>query len=117
MSHDVGRVKPSQAPLPESPPAPDLAAGLQALRKRIDTIDTQLLGLLNARAAVVADIYALKRSHGVARLDQSRANAIVDSLAAASAGPLGPDDVRALFEPLLKFFVERYSPPDSPDAP
>ena len=116
MSHD-GRFMPSPVPMSDSPPTPELAAGLQALRKRIDTIDTQLLGLLNARAAVVADIYALKRAHGVARLDQSRANAILDSLAAANAGPLGPDDVRALFEPLLKFFVERYSPPEGVDAP
>jgi chorismate mutase len=89
----------------------DLDAGLQALRKRIDTIDTQLLGLLNARAAVVADIYALKRAHGAARFDRARTNAILDSLAAASAGPLNADDVRALFEPMLKFFVERYAPP------
>lgn len=117
MSRDLGRATLSPAPISDSPPNPELAAGLQALRKRIDTIDRQLLGLLNARAAVVADIYALKHEHGVARLDQSRAHAILDSLAAASAGPLGPDDVRALFEPLLKFFVERYSPPAGADAP
>jgi 3-deoxy-7-phosphoheptulonate synthase / chorismate mutase len=97
--------------------ATDLEAGLQALRKRIDTIDTQLLGLLNARAAVVADIYALKRANGVARLDRTRTNAILDSLAAASAGPLKPEDVRALFEPMLKFFVERYAPPEDPASP
>jgi len=95
----------------------ELEADLQPLRKRIDTIDTQLLGLLNARAAVVADIYALKRAHGVARLDTQRTNAILDSLAAASAGPLGADDVRALFGPMLTFFVERYAPPSGPDVP
>ena len=38
--------------------------GIQPLRERVDAIDAQLLSLLNARAAVVADIYALKARHG-----------------------------------------------------
>ncbi len=42
----------------------------------------------NARAAVVADIYALKARHGVTRFDSARTGAILDRLAAASAGPL-----------------------------
>jgi chorismate mutase len=87
-------------------------AHLEALRHRVDTIDTQLLGLLNARAAVVADIYALKQRRGVTRLDRVRTGAILDRLAAASAGPLNAEDVRALFAPILKYFVERYSPPE-----
>jgi chorismate mutase / prephenate dehydratase len=85
--------------------------GIQPLRERVDAIDAQLLSLLNARAAVVADIYALKARHGVTRFDGARTGAILDRLAAASKGPLTGDDVRALFAPMLKFFVERYSPP------
>jgi 3-deoxy-7-phosphoheptulonate synthase / chorismate mutase len=90
--------------------AADLESGLQALRKRIDSIDIQLLGLLNARAAVVADVYALKRANGITRFDPARTQAILDTLAAATAGPLSADDVRALFEPILQFFVESYAP-------
>jgi chorismate mutase len=86
-------------------------ASLQTLRDRVDAIDTQLLSLLNARAAVVADIYALKKSQGVNRLDRARTRAILDRLAALNAGPLAPADVRELFTPLLKFYVERYAPP------
>jgi len=86
-------------------------AGIQPLRERVDAIDAQLLSLLNARAEVVADIYALKTRHGVSRFDRSRTGAILDRLAAASQGPLTGDDVRALFTPLLQYFVERYSPP------
>jgi chorismate mutase / prephenate dehydratase len=85
--------------------------GIQPLRERVDAIDAQLLSLLNARAAVVADIYALKARHGVTRFDGTRTGAILDRLAAASKGPLTGDDVRALFTPMLKYFVERYSPP------
>jgi chorismate mutase / prephenate dehydratase len=85
--------------------------GIQPLRERVDAIDAQLLSLLNARAAVVADIYALKARHGVTRFDGARTGAILDRLAAASKGPLTGEDVRALFTPMLKYFVERYSPP------
>src|SRR3954469_2713385 len=84
---------------------------IQPLRARVDAIDAQLLSLLNERAAVVADIYALKAHHGRARFDGARTGPILDKLAAASTGPLTGDDVRALFTPLLKYFVERYSPP------
>ena len=117
MSGHVKGFTPAQMPTPESPPAATLEAGLQPLRKRIDAIDSQLLGLLTARAAVVADIYALKRAHGSARFDRKRTDEILDSLAAASAGPLDAADVRALFEPMLKFFVERYAPREDAGTP
>ena len=84
---------------------------IQPLRERVDAIDLQLLRLLNARAEVVADIYALKALHGVTRFDSTRTGAILERLAAASAGPLSDEDVRAIFTPVLKYFVERYSPP------
>jgi len=95
----------------DAPPACDLDADLRPLRDRVDAIDAQLLSLLNARATVVADIYAVKARHGAPRFDGARTDAILDRLAAASSGPLSRDDVRALFTPLLKYFVERYSPP------
>jgi chorismate mutase len=101
----------SGKPLPHSAPARDFEASIQPLRERVDAIDLQLLALLNARAEVVAEIYALKTRHGVTRFDSARTSAILDRLAAASAGPLSDDDVRALFTPLLKYFVEHYSPP------
>ena len=94
--------------------SPGFERELEALRQRIDTIDMQLLGLLNARAAVVADVYSLKGRHGVTRLDRARTDAILDRLADASAGPLPPQDVRIIFESLLQFFVERYAPPQEP---
>ena len=88
----------------------DYETEIRPLRDRIDAIDAQLLSLLNARAAVVTDIYALKARHGVTRFDSARTGAILDRLAAASSGPLSGDDVRALFTPLLKYFVERFAP-------
>jgi chorismate mutase len=101
----------SSQPLRSGPAAEEFDSSIQALRERIDAIDHQLVGLLNARAAVVADVYALKARHGVTRFDQARTGAILERLAASSAGPLTGDDIRALFTPLLKYFVERYTPP------
>jgi chorismate mutase len=81
---------------------------LAALRERVDAIDTQLLALLNARAAVVRDIYALKKAQGVPRFNQARTDAILQRLAADNQGPLSAQEVRALFTPLLEFFVKDY---------
>lgn len=88
-------------------------AELGALRERVDAIDTQLLALLNARAAVVRDIYTLKEQQGVPRFNQARTDAILQRLVADNQGPLEPDDVRDLFTPLLEFFVQRYRTADS----
>jgi chorismate mutase len=83
-------------------------AELAALRERVDAIDTQLLALLNARAAVVRDIYTLKEEQGVPRFNQARTDSILQRLTADNQGPLSAPEVRALFTPLLDFFVKRY---------
>jgi 3-deoxy-7-phosphoheptulonate synthase/chorismate mutase len=85
-----------------------LEAELAALRERVDAIDTQLLALLNARAAVVRDIYAVKQRQGVPRFNQARTDAILQRLTADNQGPLSAQEVRALFTPLLEFFVKDY---------
>jgi len=85
-----------------------LETELAALRERVDAIDTQLLALLNARAAVVRDIYTLKKEQGVPRFNQARTDAILQRLTADNQGPLSAQDVRALFTPLLEFFVKGY---------
>jgi len=81
---------------------------LAALRERIDAIDSQLLALLNARAAVVRDIFALKDRAGVARFNRVRTQAILERLVEVNRGPLSAQEVRMVFTPLLEFFVERF---------
>jgi chorismate mutase len=81
---------------------------LVALRDRVDAIDTQLLALLNARAAVVRDIYMLKERQGVPRFNQARTEAILQRLVDENQGPLDAQEVRGLFVPILEFFVQRY---------
>jgi chorismate mutase len=81
---------------------------LGALRQRVDAIDVQLLALLNARAAVVSDIYALKERHGTPRFNRARTEAILERLVGENRGPLTAAEVRHLFTPLLGFFLERF---------
>ncbi|MBX5463452.1 MAG: chorismate mutase [Steroidobacteraceae bacterium] len=81
---------------------------LAALRGRIDAIDSQLLTLLNARAAVVRDIFALKERAGVPRFNRARTEAILQRLVEANRGPLSAQEVRMIFTPLLEFFVEHF---------
>jgi chorismate mutase len=83
-------------------------AELGALRDRVDAIDTQLLALLNARAAVVRDIYAVKERESLPRFNQARTDAILARLIEQNQGPLSAQEVRDVFEPLLVFFVQRY---------
>lgn len=90
---------------------------LQALRERVDAIDTQLLSLLNARAAVVTDIYTLKERHGAPRFNAVRTDAIIERLVKTNRGPLSPKDVRDLFAHMLEFFVERYRGPGDAEKP
>jgi chorismate mutase len=91
-------------------------AELGTLRERVDAIDTQLLALLNARAAVVGDIYTLKEQQGVPRFNQARTEAILQRLVADNQGPLEAGEVRELFTPLLEFFVKRYRTAESGSA-
>lgn len=89
---------------------------VHALRQRVDAIDVQLLALLNARAAVVSDIYALKERHGLPRFNRARTDVILERLVGENRGPLSAREVRELFEPLLSFFVERFrAGRDTPD--
>jgi len=81
---------------------------LGELRERVDTIDTKLLALLNARAALVKDIYTLKEQHGAPRFNRARTDAILQRLIDDNQGPLTAPEVRELFLPMLQFFVQRY---------
>ena len=81
---------------------------LEPLRERVDAIDNQLLALLNARAAVVTDIYAVKQRQGAPRFNRARTEAILERLTKTNCGPLTGREVHELFAPMLEFFVERF---------
>ena len=68
------------------------------------------MALLNARAAVVSDIYSLKQKQGVPRFNRARTEAILERLVEANRGPLTAQEVRDLFGPLLDSSSSDFAP-------
>jgi len=87
-----------------------LEGALRQLRKRIDDVDLQILRGLNARAVLVSEVYALKRSHRVQRLDRDRTDEILERLVRENTGPLTASDVRDLYSSMLTYFLQRFTP-------
>jgi chorismate mutase/prephenate dehydratase len=81
-----------------SPPA---AADLESLRGRIDALDLELLGLLNARAEVALAIGALKRAEGSPAFRPEREAAVIDALKSVNAGPLPRDSVAPIWREIM----------------
>jgi chorismate mutase/prephenate dehydratase len=76
---------------------PDLAA----LRAQIDTLDRQLLGLLNRRAEVALTVGALKRSEGSPTFRPEREAAVIDGLKSVNAGPLPSASVAPIWREIM----------------
>jgi len=76
-------------------------AGLAALRAQIDTLDRQLVGLMNQRAEVARQIGHLKQSAGSAAYDPSREETVLERVAAANEGPLSSESLKAIWRELI----------------
>lgn len=70
---------------------------LQELRKKIDSIDTQLLELLNARMDIVKEIGTLKKTHNTLIYRPERERAILQRLASQNKGLLNQAAIDAIF--------------------
>lgn len=70
---------------------------LQELRKKIDGIDSQLLGLLNARMDIVKEIGSLKKSSNTLIYRPERERAILQRLGSHNAGLLNQAAIDAIF--------------------
>jgi chorismate mutase/prephenate dehydratase len=75
--------------------------GLTALRAQIDKIDRDLVGLMNQRAEVAREIGHLKQVSGQQTYDPSREETVLERVAAANAGPLASDSLKAIFRELI----------------
>jgi chorismate mutase len=74
---------------------------IDAWRRRIDTIDEQLLRLLNSRSACAVEIGRLKRRLGLPVYSPDREAAILERVMRDSPGPLEPTAVRRVFERII----------------
>ncbi len=70
---------------------------LTAIRQAIDTIDDQLLVLINERMKLVQQVGAVKHSSGGAIYRPEREKSIINRLSTANNGPLTSDGIEAIF--------------------
>jgi 3-deoxy-7-phosphoheptulonate synthase/chorismate mutase len=75
---------------------------LGELRGEIDALNTELLDLLERRAAIVLEIGAAKRTLGIAPFDPVREEAMLEELERRNPGPLDGEDVRAIFSAVFR---------------
>lgn len=74
---------------------------LSELRTRIDAIDTELVRLLNDRAAVAKEIGAFKTREGLPVYSPEREDRVLRSLVSRSEGPLGEASLRAIYREIM----------------
>ncbi|MCQ2445158.1 MAG: chorismate mutase, partial [Mailhella sp.] len=76
--------------------------GLDEVRRQIDEVDTELLALLNRRAALSLAAGELKaRSAGAQVFDAARETALLDSLSARNPGPLTTSHIVSIWRSIL----------------
>jgi 3-deoxy-7-phosphoheptulonate synthase / chorismate mutase len=75
---------------------------LEELRARIDRLNTEILALIQERAAVVLGIARFKQGHGLDGYDPRREEEMLHALSAATAGPFGPAEVRDIFKTIFR---------------
>jgi chorismate mutase/prephenate dehydratase len=74
---------------------------LDALRKRIDEYDRQIVPLLNARAQVVVEIGKLKQATGTPVYAPDREKAVLDRVRKLNAGPLSDRCLEAVYREVM----------------
>ena len=70
-------------------------------RKRIDTLNQQLLGLLNDRARCAQAIAELKKIQQIPVYDPVRETQVFDHVLSMNNGPLSNDAIRRIFECII----------------
>ena len=79
----------------------DAAAEIAALRERVDAVDRAILDQLNARAALVQSIGALKAASGSAVYEAARERQIIEQLAARNPGPFPDAGIAPVFREII----------------
>ena len=80
-------------------PAPN--PELLPLRQQIDSVDRELLTLLNRRASLALAVGEIKKSEGSVVFRPEREAQVIDSLKAANPGPLATDSVAPIWREIM----------------
>lgn len=74
---------------------------IEALRSRIDEIDSRLVDLLNERARCAQQIGQLKRGHELPIYEPRREQVILDNVRRKNSGPLPDMDLLQVYERII----------------
>src|SRR6185369_15278625 len=79
------------------------------LRQQIDSVDVELVALLNRRAEIVVEIGKIKNAGGTPIYSPDREKAVLDKIRAANKGPLPDKTLVAIYRELMSgsFMLER----------
>lgn len=70
-------------------------------RQEIDALDSELLRLLNRRAAIAGEIAVIKVAAGLPAYDAKREEQVLERVAAKNDGPFDSQSVRAIFRGII----------------
>ena len=82
-------------------PITDLAQALNSSRQRIDSIDGQIVKLLNERAQVVRDVGLIKKQYHAPASAPGREEQVVRRAAGQARVPLTPSALEAIYKVML----------------
>ncbi len=74
---------------------------LEEIREKIDSIDSQLLELLNQRASHALEIGHKKRAMNKPIYDESREKKILEKITSHNKGPLSNSSIEKIFKLLI----------------
>jgi len=79
---------------------------LKELREKIDTINFQLLELLNQRAELAVEVGKQKQEKGLPFFDPERESLMLERLLEKNSGPFPDEVIKALFKEIFKASME-----------
>src|ERR1044071_5819634 len=79
-----------------------LTDDLQGLRSQVDTINLQILELLNKRAVAVSEIGKVQSKMGVSFYDPQREANMLTALEQNNKGPFSNETIKALFKEIFR---------------
>ncbi|MDR0888953.1 MAG: chorismate mutase [Coriobacteriales bacterium] len=87
----------------------DALESIEEHRAKIDEIDAELVGLFNERAKEALAIRALKPDAKMGLYDPKREEEIFEKVSTINNGPMYNDDLRAIYETILRVSKEMRS--------
>src|SRR6478736_4073060 len=97
------------APAPQSS-TPDTSSSLADLRAQIDSLDQQLLGLLNRRAHVAEQVGEVKKREGTPYFRPDRVAQVIAKIEQSNPGPLKGAHVAAIWREIMSACLALESP-------